>query len=508
MKVNFMLRPQHDIEEDLYSFPGNLSALLDRARDLYPKRNGIGVPGQFFTFEEFYDRVGRIVHALRKIGLEREDPVLFISPNSLNFAFISLAIFRIGAVLVPLNPRIGHYELAHILSETNPKCVICKGKNLTTLLKAYREIQKDPPHCIVTTDKKAPSTMFLEELDLSRSTGHLEIMEPDDVAMIVYTAAMEGYALGAKLTHGSLFYDAACFASEAFRKEESGSEAVMSLLPLFHCYGFTNGFLVPLAGGVNCLLLGTSLGGSKIVNIMEAYQATQIISVPAIFFSIMKPLSEKPELCSRLRNLTSGGVAIPIKLLEKYWNRLGLYISEGYGLTETSPVITWNRIDRPPKFGTVGYPMACSEVKVIDDNGKDVPPGKEGEVMVRGLNLFSGYLDQPEKTEKAFLDDWFRTGDLGQLDHENYLTLTGLKKDMINIFGLKVYPKEVERILSYHPVIRSVRIRGEWHEKYGDIIACEVYTKPGQALSEKEFRQWCRQSISPYKIPRKIRIHS
>jgi len=168
-----------------------------------------------------------------------------------------------------------------------------------------------------------------------------------------------------------------------------------------------------------------------------------------------------------------------VELLEKYHDILGLSISEGYGLTECSPVITWNGLSRPPKFGTVGYPLACCEVKVVDDEGREVPVGKEGEVLVRGLNVFYRYLNQPEHTKKAFIDDWFKTGDLGCLDNENYLTLTGLKKDMINIFGLKAYPKEVERILLYHPDIESAHVRGEWHPRHRDIVACDVFLRPG-----------------------------
>jgi len=253
--------------------------------------------------------------------------------------------------------------------------------------------------------------------------------------------------------------------------------------------------------------LNTSLGGSKIVNIIDSYQVTQIISVPAILFSIMKPLSEKPNLCSRLRNIASGGISISMKLLKKYQDQLGLTINEGYGLTEASPAVTWNRIERPPKFGTAGYPLACCQVKIVDDMGKELPPGHEGEVLVRGLNIFTRYLNQPKHTQNAFINDWFKTGDLGHLDNENYLTLTGLKKDMINIFGLKVYPKEVERILLYHPDIQSVRIWGDWHQKYGNIVACEVSPKSGRTMSEKDFRSWCIQNISPYKIPRKIIIN-
>jgi long-chain acyl-CoA synthetase len=497
---------KRSLENNSFQYPGNLGGILDRSAGLYPTGNGIIVPGQLLTFEEYYDRVCRMVHGLQKVGLQRNDRVLFISPNSLNYAFISLAVFRIGAVLVPANPRIRHYELAHIISETQPKLIICESSTIPSALKAYELIREVPSTCFITLDKKSPSTMFIQDLDLSRATRHCETMAPDDTAVIVYTAAMDGYALGAELTHASLFYDTVSVSEEAFRKEDSGCDVVSCILPLFHTYGFTTGLLVPLAGSATCLLLDTSLGGRKIVSTMETYQATHIFSVPAIFFSIMKSLSERPNLCSRLNNLTSGGIGIPMELLERYQTQLGVTISEGYGLTEASPVVTWNGSNRPPKFGTVGYPLACCQVKVTDDAGNELPPGHEGEVLVRGLNLFSGYVKQPEYTQNAFIDDWFKTGDLGHLDSEHYLTLTGLKKDMINILGLKVYSKEVERILLYHPDIRSARIWEEWDEKFGNIVAGEVSLKPGPAMSARDLQNWCRDNISPYKIPRRITI--
>lgn len=496
---------QYPLSKNVFHFPGNLAGLLDSAKELYPNNNGIAIPGQLLTFTDYYNHVCRMVHGLQKIGLQRNDRVVFISHNTLHYAFVSLAVFRIGAILVPANPRIRHYELAHILSETHPAFIMCERSNIETVSNAYNIIQESPSASLITIDEKSPSTMFIQDLDFSKTLTNYEIMVPDDTAMIVYTAAMDGYPLGAELTHASIFYNAVFFAEEAF-KDTAQSEVVASILPLFHCFGFTVGFLVPLAGGATCLLLNTSLGGSKIVNVMDRYQATQIISVPAILFSIMKPLSEKPNLCSRLKNITTGGIGISMNLLKKYRNQLGLTISEGYGLTEASPVVTWNRIERPPKFGTVGYPLACCQVKIVDDTGKELPPGHEGEVLVRGLNIFTRYFNQPAQTQNAFINDWFKTGDLGHLDNEKYLTLTGLKKDMINIFGLKVYPKEVERILLYHPDIQSVRIWGEWHQKYGDIVACEVLLKSGRIMSEKDFRNWCIKNISPYKIPRKIII--
>jgi len=496
------------LQKDSFHFPGNLGALLDQIADLYPNRNGIVVPDEVLSFQECRDRVCRMVYGLQKLGLQRNDRLLLISPNTLNYALIALAVFRLGAVLVPANPRIRHYELAHFLSETGPKVVMCESSAIASLYKAYDFIKETPisPH-IITLDEKAVSTTFIGELDLSVPSSTCEVMEPDDRAMIVYTAAIDGYGLGAELTHGSLFYDTVSVADEAFKEDDSECEVVTCILPLFHTYGFTTGFLTPLAGGMTCLLLSTSMGARMMVSLMEAYGATQVFTVPAIYFSLMKPLSEKLGLCSQLNNLTSGGIAIPMKLLQGYQKQLGLNISEGYGLTETSPVATWNRANRPPKFGTVGYPLTCCQVKVVDDTGQDLPPGQEGEVLVRGLNLFSGYLNQPEYTRNAFIEDWFKTGDLGHVDHEGYLTITGLKKDMINILGLKVYPKEVERILRYHPAIREVRIWGEWDEKFGYIVAGEIFLEPGHAMSTKDFQNWCRDNLSPYKIPRKIKIN-
>jgi long-chain acyl-CoA synthetase len=495
------------LQKDSFQFPGNLGAVLDHFTDLYPDRNGIVLPDEVLSFEEYRDRVCRMVHALRKIGLQRNERLLLISPNTLNYALIALAAFRLGVVLVPANPRIGHYELAHFLSETSPKVVMCESNAIPSLSKAYEFIQEIPEPHVITLDEKAPSTRFIGELDFSVSSSTCEIMEPHDSAMIVYTAAMDGYGLGAKLTHECLFYDTVSVADEAFRHGDSECEVVTCILPLFHTYGFTTGFLAPLAGGMTCLLLNTAMGGRRIVDVMEAYGATQMFTVPAIYFSIMKPLSEKPELCSQLNNLTSGGIAIPMKLLESYRDLLGLNISEGYGLTEASPVVTWNRADRFPKFGTIGYALPCCQVKVVDDTGRDLPPGQEGEVLVKGLNVFSGYLNQPEYTKNAFINGWLKTGDMGYLDDDNYVTLTGLKKDMINILGLKVYPKEVERILGYHPAIREARIWGEWDEKFGYIVAGEVFLEPDHAMTKKDLQMWCRDNLSPYKIPRKIRIN-
>lgn len=490
---------------NLSPFPGNLAALLDRCREAYPGRNGVGTPGRMVTFHEYHDQVCRLVHGLKRMGVQPMDRVILASYDPLGYATLSLSLFRIGAVVVPVNPRMGPYELAHVISETSPRFVMCNQATLATAIKACEGGSGVKPPGFMTLDEKAPSILFMEELDLSRADTGIQGMAPDDVAMIIYTAAMRGYPLGAQLTHGALFEDTAAFARKSF-EADGGGEVLFSLLPLFHSYGFTNGFLVPLMGGVTCFLLGTSVRSKTVVGLMEQYRPTQIISVPAIFHSFLKALSEHPHLCAGLRNLVSGGIGISRDLLDQYRDKLGLTISEGYGLTEASPVVTWNGLDRPPKFGSVGPPLSCCKIQIVDETGAELPSGEEGEVVVRGSNLFSGYLHRPEETRKAFVNGWFKTGDLGWVDAENYLTLTGLKKDMINVFGLKAYPREIERLVMNHPDVVEARIHGEWHPRFGDMVTGDIHLRPGRTVTEKDFLQWCRHHMSPYKIPRKVRF--
>jgi len=289
---------QSILGQESYTFPGNLGGLLDRAVELYPERYGIAVPDTILTFREYYDQVCRLVHGLKKWGLEPNDKVLFLSENSLYYAYLSLSVFRIGAVLVPLNPRMRQYEMAHIASETRPKLILCERAHIPTVLQAYELLEGCPLPCIMTIDDREASAIFIGDLDRTKRETRYEPMDPEAASMIAYTAPKDGYPLGAELSHASVFYDAAFVRDAVYDPRDSEGEVTATALPLFHTYGFTTGLLAPLAGGVTALLLNTSMGGRKIVEVMESYQATQILSVPAIFFSVLKHLSKKPAFCS------------------------------------------------------------------------------------------------------------------------------------------------------------------------------------------------------------------
>jgi long-chain acyl-CoA synthetase len=294
---------------------GNIAGLLDRSKDLNASRNGIGISGQMFTYKEYHDQVCRMVHGLKKIGMKKGDRIIFASSNTLYYAFLSLAIFRIGAVLVPVNQRIRHHELAHIMEDTKSRFMICERPTLERGFKACEDYEGIEPPSFITLDERAPSILFIEDLDTSAKDTGCEQLPPETTALIIYTAGTDGYMLGAELTHASVFYDAVSFADASISNEDKEVEVIASALPLFHSYGFTCGLIVPLAGGVTSLLLETSMRRVKIASILEEFNVRQLVSVPALFLSLLKPLAERPALCARLKNLTSGGIQIPKELL-------------------------------------------------------------------------------------------------------------------------------------------------------------------------------------------------
>lgn len=503
------LEPNPSTDRPAYTsplpFPGNLSALLDRAAGRYPDRPAIGFPPELYTFTQFHDRVCRMAGALRRLGVRRGERVLLSGRNSYHHACAALAALRIGAIVVPTNPVIRHYELAHIVAETQPRLVLCEACHLLWVVHAFQESGTAMPP-IVTLDVREACAAFIEDLDFTLPCPVAEPMQPDETALIVYTAAMDGYAQGAMLTHASLFHNAICCAVGCLGGLDAPAECVASVLPLFHLHGFTSGFLVPLAAGVPAFPMNPFHDLRETVEVLEQYEVTQMASVPAVYHAMARLLAAKPSVCARIRNFTSGGIATPVELFEEYRDSLGITLREGYGLTECSPVVTWSDYDHPVQPGTAGRAVACCELRIVDTHGQPLPPGREGSIHVRGLSVGSGYYRRPDDTARNFRDGWFRTGDLGRLDAAGCLTVTGLEKEMINVFGLKVYPREVERIIGRHPDIADVRVFADCRRREGTLVACTVALKPGRALQDGEFRRWCRHNLSAYKIPRSVEV--
>jgi len=280
-------------------------------------------------------------------------------------------------------------------------------------------------------------------------------------------------------------------------------------LPLFHSFGQT---VQMNAGFYNkaALSLLPRFDPDAALGIMERDNVTIFAGVPTMYWAMLNhPHPEKFDLAKIAHNLrlaVSGGAAMPVEVMRAFGEKFGVQILEGYGLSETSPVATFNRLDRPPKPGSIGLPVWGVQVRLVDPLDKDVPQGEMGEIVLKGHNIMKGYYKRPEATAEAMRGGWFHTGDLGHMDEDGFVYITDRVKDMIIRGGFNVYPREIEEVMVTHPAVSLAAVVGVPHDSYGEEIKAYVILKPGQTVDEDELIDWCRGCMAGYKYPRIIEI--
>jgi len=350
--------------------------------------------------------------------------------------------------------------------------------------------------------------------------GHsgTEATRPDDTAVILYTSGTTGQPKGAELTHLNLVLNATSSSDILVVPcRTSLTDPVVSLitLPLFHSFGQ----VCQLISGVhsaNTLVLLPRFEARTVVQTMLAERVNLWCGVPTMYWALMDFLRREDAqahdgldagaLAAHMRLCVSGGAPMPVGLLEEVGTRLGVRILEGYGLSETSPVATFNHIERPSKPGTVGQPIFGVDVACVSDGGTPVPAGERGEVVIRGPNIMKGYFRQPEATAEALRGGWFHTGDIGVLDADGYLAIVDRKKDMILRGGFNVYPREVEDLLLTHPAVAQCAVVGIADERLGEDVKAFVVRKADQPATEDEIVAWCREQMAVYKAPRCVQF--
>jgi long-chain acyl-CoA synthetase len=396
-----------------------------------------------------------------------------------------------------LRPR----EIAYYLGDSGARVLIAAPECLAAAREAAELAVLDQ---LITTGDPAPGVTSLSEIEPTTSPDDAMVQrEPSDTAVMLYTSGTTGRPKGALLTHSNLLWNAQISA------ELHGigrDDRLLGTLPLFHSFGQTCVLNAAFRHGAGVVLM-PRFDAEVALELLERYRISVFLGVPTMYVALMNAESAGRRDVSALRLCVSGGAAIPVEVLRGFEERFGCRVLEGYGLSETSPVASFNHLDRPSKPGSIGTPIWGTEMRVADDSGRTLPPGEVGEILIRGHHVMTGYHDRPDETAAAVdADGWFRTGDMARMDEDGYFFIVDRKKDLIIRGGYNVYAREVEEVLYEHPAVMEAAVIGIPDPQLGEEVAAAVVARPGTALDPAELREWVREQVAPYKYPRHVAV--
>ncbi|MFV0462096.1 MAG: long-chain-fatty-acid--CoA ligase [Nostocoides sp.] len=432
---------------------------------------------------------------LRELGVQPGDRVAVSLPNIPQMPMIYYGILSAGAVVVPMNPLYKAREFAHVLIDSGSRVFF-----------AWSAVQADASagaqEAGATYIDVDPAT-FVDQV-MAHAPIAVTDRDAQDTAVILYTSGTTGTPKGAELTHANMTKNAEVSTSKRLLGIRP-DDIVFGGLPLFHSFGQTCMMNASVLAGATLTLLPRFEPG-KALEVIARDKVTAMGGVPTMYVA----LSQFPERdsfdTSSLRVAVSGGAALPVEVLRAFDAAYGAPILEGYGLSETSPVASFNHADRPRKPGSVGEPIDGVEFRLTDDVWNEVPEGEVGEIAIKGHNVMKGYFNNPEATDQVLRDGWFRTGDMARRDEDGYYFIVDRAKDMIIRGGYNVYPREVEEVLYEHPAVASAAVVGVPDDVHGEEIAAVVTLKPGASVTEDEIREYAKERVAAYKYPRIIRF--
>lgn len=478
----------------------NLSDFLKDSASRTPDHHALRFGDQSLTFAEMNGRVDALAGGLENLGLKPRDRCVLMMPNSVNWVLAYYALARLGAVVVPVNPTYKQGELRHIFSDSGARAFIGHSDHLEEPVRVIESLGGMSIRIIEGEQAPAGFTTLEELFD---ETGEPEPAEtgPDDPCAIIYTSGTTGLPKGAVLTHGSLMGDVKSVAG--LRTHEAG-DIVLGVLPLFHIYGQIHVINLSMYSGLTIRLFD-HFDASEVIRAIEVEKSTVLYAVPTMINRLVELASTSPPERSSLRFCVSGGASLPVEVLKRFEDAFGTWMMEGYGLTECSSTC----LENPPgrtRSGSIGFPTPGFEVRIVDDNDTDVPPGEVGELIVRGPGVMKEYLNQPEATRAALKGGWLHTGDLARADEDGYVFIVDRKKELIIRGGYNVYPREVEEVFYTHPAVLEVAVMGVPHPDLGEEVAAAVVLRPGAEATAEELRGFVKERVAPYKYPRLIRF--
>lgn len=506
----------------------NLAAILEQHARRRPDAEAVVYGDTRLTYTQLNAWANQIANALVASGTRPGDHVALLCPNLPYFPAVYFGILKAGATVVPLNVLLKPREIAYHLRDSDAKAMFCfQGTPELPMAEAAKAAVAVVPSCKqlillpnpslpldpALSDVGGPDVMSLAKfIGIQLSTFETVATRSDDTAVILYTSGTTGQPKGAELTHLNMVVNGMVSAELcAGSHDESGRHATAVTLPLFHATAQTAQMLAYFHLGGTLVLL-PRFDPAALVAAMTAERMTHWIGVPTMYWTLLKYAREQridvSSAAATLRLAVSGGAPMPVELMSDFEKTFGVRIIEGYGLSETAPVASFNHLDRPSKPGTVGQPLFAVDIMIVDEHDEPVETGQPGEVVIRGHNVMKGYYKQPEATAEAMRNGWFHTGDIGMLDADGYLSIVDRKKDMILRGGFSVFPRELEEVMLTHPGVSLVAVVGVPDERLGEEVKAFVVVKPGVEVTEDALRAWCKEQFAAYKYPRLIEFRT
>ena len=479
-----------------------------------PEKIAYNFMGKGTSYAELDHTVGRFAAALQGMGIEKGDHVALLLGNTPHFIISLYATMRLGATAIPINPIYTPDEISYIIKNGDVKAVIALDMLLPLVeigVKAFPQVEgyiicETTPdigekYAALSDAAKAKAKLFTHVLAGTTTAVEPVAVHTDETAVILYTSGTTGQPKGAMLTHGNLYSNARDVGNYL---QISGEDRVITTLPVFHVFALTVVVNAPLMKGAT-LLLAPRFSPAEIFKLAGDYKATVFAGVPTMFNFLYQFEEGDPQAFAHLRLAISGGASLPVALLHNFEEKFNVRVSEGYGLSEASPVTCFNPLDRERKAGSIGQSIVNVENKVVDVHGEEVPVGEVGELIVRGPNVMKGYYKMPEETAMTIRDGWLYTGDLARKDEEDYFFIVDRKKDMIIVGGYNVYPREVEEVLFAHPNVVEAAVVGLPDTDFGEAVHAYVVLKD-ESVSAEELRDYCAEHIVKYKVPKTIEV--
>ncbi|MGH2454122.1 MAG: acyl-CoA synthetase [bacterium] len=472
---------------------------LERRADISPAKPAIVDGGLSLTYRTLRDRVAAAAGGLRALGVRRGDRVAILSMNRAEYVETLFAAARLGAIAVPLNWRLTAPELAFQVGDSEPVALLVDPA-LRPLFEALRtQPEARSLERILAFEGEEGLENAQPYTDLLRHAPSEPAGRFEDPLLIMYTSGTTGRPKGAVLSQGTQFWNSINVGTAIAL---TAADVTLNMMPMFHTGGIGLYTLPTLHHG-GTAVIARQVEPEATVRLIEQEGVTAMLAVPAVYLMLLQTEAfQRADL--RTVRFACGGAPCPLTIIEAFRDR-GLLFQQGFGLTETAPTCTLiPAADAFRKAGSAGKAALHVEVRVVDEEGRDVPPGEVGEVWTRGPNLFSGYWRRPDETAEALAEGWFHTGDLARLDEEGFLYIVDRKKDMLISGGENVYPAEVEDVLYRHPAVAEAAVIGVPHERWGEVPKAIVVRKAGAALSAEELIAFCDGKLARYKIPKSV----